>query len=85
MHDMPLAVYHDVAVVSVFDLQYIAGDRIRSHRLDKVETRFLKCDCILPSVFCDEEVKEIIDFRSSHFIPRCRVRNHIDYAALRSN
>ena len=39
--DMPLSVQHNIAVVSVFDLQEEADDRVSGHALDEVGTCLL--------------------------------------------
>jgi hypothetical protein len=82
--NVPFAIYHYITIMSILNLQYVTSDRISSHRLDEIKSCFLKWDRIFAPIFGDEEVKEIIDFRPSHFIPRSRVWNDIDDAALQN-
>ena len=55
--DVSLAVDHDVPVVSVLDLEDVAGDGVRGHGLDEVEASTLEGDRVLPAVLGDEEVE----------------------------
>lgn len=82
VHDVPLAVDHDVPVVSVLDLEDITCDRVGGHRLNEVESRFLERNGVLSSVFGDEEVKQIVDFRTSHLISRCSIGNDVNDTTL---
>ena len=56
MNDVPLAVYHDIAVVSVLDLKDVANNRVRCHGLDKVQASLLELDCVFPAIFRNKEV-----------------------------
>jgi hypothetical protein len=39
VHDMPIAIKQDVAVMAILDLQQVRRDRVSSKRLGKVELR----------------------------------------------
>ena len=65
---MTLRTNHDVAIMSVFNLQNIACERICSHRLNEIEPCSLEGDGVLSPVFGYKEVKEVVDLCSSHFI-----------------
>ena len=82
MYDMTLAVDHDITVVPVFDLQDVAGNRVRRHRLDEVQPRSLERDGVLAAVLGDEEVEQVVDLGAAHFVARGRVRDYVDDAAL---
>ena len=55
--DVSFAVDHDVPVVSVLDLEDVAGDGVGGHGLDEVEASTLEGDRVLPAVLGDEEVE----------------------------
>ena len=79
---MAFPVYHNVSVVSILDLQNIASNRIRCHRLDEVEARPLEWYSIRTSVLRHKEIRQIIDFGPTHFVPGGSIRNDIDDTTL---
>lgn len=81
---MPLAVDHDVSVVTVFDLQDIASNRVRRHRLNEVQSSLLERGCVDSAVFVNEVSVEIVDFGSSHLVSGCGIRYDINDSALDS-
>lgn len=84
MNDVSVTVNHDVAIVTVLDLEDVTRNRVRRHRLDEVEPGFLERDGVLAPILRDEEVKKVIDFGPTHFISRSRVRNNVNDTALYS-
>ena len=56
MNYMPFSINHNVAVVTIFDLENVARDRVRCHRLDEIQPRLLEGSGVLASVFGNEEV-----------------------------
>lgn len=82
VHDVALAVDHDVSVVSVLDLQDIAGDRICCHRLDEIESSFLEGGRVWTTIFVDEIAVKIVDLGTTHFVSGRSVGHDIDYTAL---
>lgn len=79
---VPFSIDHNITIVPIFDLEYIAGHRIGSHGLNKVQTGSLECNRVLASIFCDEKVQKIINFSAAHFVPRSCVGNNIDNTTL---
>lgn len=57
MDNMAFSVDHNVAVVAIFDLENVAGNRVRSHRLNKVQSSPLEGHCILSAILGDEKVE----------------------------
>jgi hypothetical protein len=51
MYDMPIRIDHDIPIMSILDLQNIASDRVRRHRLDEVESSNLERDSVDSAVF----------------------------------
>ncbi len=82
MNYMPIAINHDVAIMSVFYLQNITCYRISSHGLNEVESGFLESYGIFSAVFISEEPKEIVNLRPSHLVPRSSIGDNVDDAAL---
>lgn len=80
--DVSLAVDHNVSVVTVLDLEDVAGDGVGGHGLDEVHARLLKWDCVDTTVLVDEEAEEVVDLGSAHLISRCSVGNDVDDSAL---
>src|ERR1700761_1476994 len=68
--NVAFAVDHDVAIVAVLDLEYIARYGIRCHRLDEVLPCLLIRVGVLPAIFRDEEALEVVDLRAAHFVSR---------------
>lgn len=79
---MAFPIYHDVSVVSILDLQNVASNRVRRHRLDEVETGPLKWYRIRTPVLRHKEIRQIIDLGSSHFVPRGSIGDYINDATL---
>ena len=52
-----LPVDHNVSVMPVFDLEDVASDRVRSHRLNKVQPGLLESDRVLSTIFANEEIE----------------------------
>ena len=63
-----LAVDHDIAIVSILDLQYVTSDRISCHGLNEVQASALELHSVFATVFSDKEIEEIVDFGSAHLI-----------------
>ena len=83
MHDMALSIDHDIPIMSILDVQYVARNRVRSHRLDKVQTSLLKRHALWVPIFRFEESNtKIIDLGSTHLISRGSIRNDVDETAL---
>ena len=68
--NVAFAVDHDVAVVAVLYLEYIARYGVRCHRLDEVLPCFLIRVGVLSAIFRDEEALEVVDLRAAHFVSR---------------
>jgi len=81
---MALPVDHDIAVMTVLNLEYVACHGIRCHRLDEVEPCFLISDGVFSAVFCNEEALEVVNLRAAHFVSRGRIRDNVDDTALLS-
>ena len=79
--DVSFAVDHDVPVVSVLDLEDVASDGVGGHGLDEVEASTLEGNCVLPAIFGDEEVEQVVDFSATHFVSRRCVRNDVNDTA----
>ena len=69
MNYMALSVNHDVSVMPVLDLEDVTSDRVRSHRLNEVQSGLLEGDRMLSTIFADEEIEQVIDLCPSHLIP----------------
>ena len=69
MNDMTVSVNHNVSVMPVLYLQDVAGHGVSRHRLDKVESSFLKWDGVDAAIFVNKVREQIVDFGSTHFIP----------------
>ena len=82
VHNVTFPIDHDISVVPILDLQDVACDRISRHRLDKVEFGLLEHYSVDTAILVNKVGHKIVDFGSTHFIPRGRVRNDIDYPAL---
>lgn len=63
-----LPVDHDIAIMTVLDLEYIARYGIRCHRLDEVHPCLLIRDGVLSAIFRNEEALEVVDLRAAHFV-----------------
>ena len=68
MYDVTFPVDHDIAIVTVLDLKYIARYGVRCHRLDKVHPCLLIRDGVLSAIFRDEEALEVVNLRAAHFV-----------------
>ena len=68
--NVAFAVDHDVAIVAVLDLEYIARYGVRCHRLDEVLPCLLIRVGVLSAIFRDEEALEVVDLRAAHFVSR---------------
>jgi hypothetical protein len=84
VHDMPFAVDHDVTVMPILDLEDVARDRVRGHRLDKVEAGFLEGYRINATVLVDKVREEVVDLGSTHLVSGRRVGDNVDDTALAS-
>ena len=82
MHDVSLSVNHDVPVVSVFNLKNVTGDRVRSHRLDKIQPGLLESDRVWRAVLGDEKRQQVVNLCSTHLIARCGIGDDINDTAL---
>lgn len=82
--DMTFAVDHDITVVPILDLQDIACNRIRRHRLNEVQARSLELESILSTIPSHEEVQKVVDLGTSHFVTRGGIGYHVDNATLPS-
>ena len=82
MHYMTFSVDHDIAVVSVLDLQNIAGHRVRRHRLDEIQTGSLELYRVLATVLGDKEVEKIVDLCTPHLVSRRGIRYDINDTTL---
>jgi len=69
MYDMTLSIYHDIAIVTVFDLEEVGYHAVRCHRLDKVATNILKLFGRLVSVLRDEILIHVAVCCTSKLIP----------------
>lgn len=83
MNDVSLTVDHDIPVVSILDLKYIAGDRIGCHRLDEVQSSLLELHGVRTTIACHEKGEEVIDLCSTHFVPRCGIWNDVNDPTLK--
>ena len=79
---MALPVYHDVASVTIHNLQYVASQRVGCHRLDGIQTRLLESHNVMAPIFRHEEAGQIIDLSPSHLVARSGIRNHTNHTAL---
>ena len=84
MYNMAFAVNHDVSIVSVLDLENVAHDRVRRHRLYEVKTSLLELDGVFATVLGNEEVQEVVDLRSSHLVTGGRVWDDVDNTTLKN-
>ena len=57
MDNVAVPVDHDIAVVTVLDLQDIAGNRVSCHRLYEVQSGLLELHRIFSSVLRHKEIK----------------------------
>lgn len=55
MYNMAFTVNHDIAVVTIFDLEDIASNRVCSHGLNEIQPCFLEGNCVGSSILRDEE------------------------------
>lgn len=83
VNDMASIVNHDVAVVSVFELQQEADNTVRGHGLDKVAACGLEADAVFVAVAADEVVIEPVDGFTTQHVARDGVWQHINDAAPR--
>ena len=82
VNNMALPIYHDVAIVTILDLQYAASQRVGCHGLDEIQMRLLERHSIMNSIFRHEEASQIINLSPSHLVAGSGVRNHINDTAL---
>jgi hypothetical protein len=80
--DTTSSVDHDVAVMTILDLNDVAEERVGRHRLDKVGASLLERDAVRAAVLEDEEASQVVDLGSTHLVARGRVRDHVDDSAL---
>lgn len=83
MNDSSFAIDHDVTVVTIFDLNEVAEERIGGHRLNEIDARFLEFDSIDVSVRQNIIAEQVVDFRSSNFISRRCIRDHVNHTTLK--
>ena len=83
VYNVPIAIDHDITIMPVFYLQNVTGNGIRRHGLDEVEASLLEFDCVFPSILRNKEIEQIVHFRTTHFISRRGVRDHINHTTLR--
>jgi len=69
MNNMTLSVNHDISVMPVLDLEDVASDRVRSHRLNEVQPGLLEGDRMLSTIFADEEIEQVVNLCPSHLVP----------------
>ena len=82
MYNMAFAVNHDVSIVSVLDLENVAHDRVRRHRLYEVKTSLLELDGVFAAILRHKEVQQVVDLRATHLIARRSVWHDVDDTAL---
>lgn len=68
VEDMTFGIDHDVAVMTVFELQEIGDDRISCHTRDEVVTSLLELGTVGAIVFAHEELIQTVDMFSSKHI-----------------
>ena len=83
MNDVPLLVNHDVAVVSVLDLEQEPDDRVGRHRLDEVLSRRLELLGRLVAVLVLEEGVEALVGLPTDLVSGLGVRNALDHSSLK--
>jgi len=84
MDYVAISIDHNIAIVPVLDLQDVACHRVCRHRLDEIQPRSLEAYGVLSAVFCNKEILKIVDFCSTHFIPRGCIRNNVNDPTLHS-
>lgn len=82
VNDMPFSVDHDVSVVTILDLEDVAGDGVGGHTLDEVHSSLLEGNRVDGSVLVDEEAEEIVDLCSTHLVSGGSVGNDVDDSTL---
>jgi hypothetical protein len=80
--NVAFTVYHNVSIVPILDLQDITGNRVGSHGLDEVQTCLLEGYGVWTTVLGNEEIKQIINLGTTHFITGRGIRNNINNTAL---
>lgn len=82
MDDVAFPINHNVAVMSILDLQDIAGYRVRRHGLDEVESSLLERYGVDTPILVDEVGDQVVDLGAAHFVPGCGVWDDVNDTAL---
>ena len=83
VNDVPLLVHHDVAVVSVLDLQEESQHAVRCHRCDEVPPGRLELGARLLTVLLDEVAEQIRVRLSAQLVPGLGLRDALNDTAPR--
>jgi hypothetical protein len=81
MDEVAIIVYHDIAVVSVFNLQNISHNTVGGETPDEVEPGSPKLFRVFISVFFQEVLIKVDFKRFAKLISAIRVRDHFDDTA----
>jgi hypothetical protein len=65
-----LYVNQNILIVPTFDWKDVASDRVRSHRLDEVQSGPLEGDRMFSTMLFDEGIEKVVDFGPPHLISR---------------
>lgn len=69
MQDVAFRIDHNIPVVTIFKLQEICDDRVRSHASDEVVSSGLKLCAVRPIVFAHEVLVKAIHMFTTEHIP----------------
>jgi len=78
-------VQHDIAIVSIFELENKSDDRICGHGLYEISPRTLEFLSRLISPSFDEIFVESDVSLATHLVQRFRVRHALNYSTLKEN
>ncbi len=82
MHDVAFAVDHDIAIVTILDLQNVACDTVCCHGLDELQARLLEGGRVDAAVLVDKVAEQVVDLCSSHLVSRGSIWHDINDTAL---
>lgn len=82
MYDVSVDIQHDVAVVSVLDLDQEADHAVGGHRHDEVPPRRLELFRVFVAVLLQEVLVHADVRLSTELVSRFRVRHTLDHSTL---
>ena len=82
MHNVARPINHDIAIVPILDLQYVAQYRVGCHRLDESGSGRLEGRSVHFAETRAKEAEQVVHFRPTHFVSRRGIRHYVNDAHL---